>query len=904
MAGRWIGPFPPEIFLDGLMPISDTDLANVPKDVKFTMPAMVEGKDPLEKELYKEFVSTIANNDLSPNMQFFISADKTSDGVAYRPDAGFKEIRCVPPTSPARKRAKETKAAQKQPKTTNKPQAFDWCHDTLVVEFKRLDEHDPFYTSADIITLAKRCPVPSEAAVPFERPGLQSRKIRGQLILYASEVFGHQQRLHLFQLLVFGQYARFIYFDHAGAIVSERVDYVEDSSLLVEFMWRFNHISDVERGRDPTAVDALPNEEKRFISAVGEFLENMKNPGQLVLPNADRTMSGKYPIKKMLVQESDERKMELLIRRPTVKSHSVLGRATQGYIAVEAQNSEEVLFLKDSWRVHHELAKTETEIYRILERYGVPHIPRVICGGDVRGPGGDDQVQSTKSAQWIRRQDLPVGYANLRDHVHHRMVQRIAYPIEAATNSKQYTRAFSNVIEVIERADGDECKILHRDISIGNVMLSGKDGEDDAGLLGDWDHARVTIPGEARERQKYRTGTWAFMSIGLLQNPKKAHEILDDFESIFWTKLYGALHRFKHTGGIDMGVFTENHPKVDAGYTDLVVGGDRKYTILAMFPLAVKFSCKPLQTLLKRIARAIKDYYDAKYRLSSAEDAAANDPDEDQDDDLSEAREMFEMQHAKLSDPKFWKSTFKLALDRKDWELDDLMLVDPYPIRTEEQETQQIESSLGKEFERKNQSESSKVTDEDPDKLEFRADPEAIETERDPRIPLIPASYYRRGLDAEDHEPVPRPAGVSRSSSPLRQEVEGSGATQVGTGAFSSGSSSTESIFEQARKRKRKDRGGKTAGSSKPEGPMQKRTKHTQVPAPFPSTSNTSSSQLAEHSRPRTRLATARQLSGEASVGASGLSRLSISPMRKTQASLKGKDKAKGRGKGTMRSRE
>ena len=51
-------------------------------------------------------------------------------------------------------------------------------------------------------------------------------------------------------------------------------------------------------------------------------------------------------------------------------------------------------------------------------------------------------------------------------------------------------------------------KILHRDISIGNVMLSGYNGDLDSesvGLLADWDHASITKPGEPRERQKYRT---------------------------------------------------------------------------------------------------------------------------------------------------------------------------------------------------------------------------------------------------------------------------------------------------------------------------------------------------------------------------------------------------------------
>ncbi|KAI0084579.1 hypothetical protein BDY19DRAFT_1060274 [Irpex rosettiformis] len=659
------------------------------------------------------------------------------------------------------------------------------------------------------------------------------------------------------------------------------------------------------RGRDPAALDALPDEQAQFTASVEDFLDNMKNPGQLVLPNADHTMSGRYPIHKMLVKESDDNKMELLIRRPTVKSHSVFGCDTQGYVAVEAQNSD-VLFLKDSWRVHHELAKTETEIYRILERYGVPHIPRMICGGDVRGPGDNDPVQTTKSVEWIKRQDLPVGYAYLREHVHHRMVQRIAYPIEAATNSKQYTKAFYSAIQVIKRADGDECKILHRDISIGNVMFSGKDGEDDVGVLGDWDHARVTIPGEAREHQKFRTGTWLFMSIGLLQNPRKAHETLDDLESIFWTKLYGALHRFKHTGKIDIEVFTEKHHEMDAaGYTSTVVGGDRKYTILVNFPKIIKFSSRALDSLFLRLAEAIREYYDAKYSLYRVQSTAARysyvDLDEDDLDEyspISKARKVLEEKHAIVSDPQFWLNTFKSALDMKNGWRDDLMSEDPYPLRTEEQKTQQIENTLQRAFERKNQMEGSNTPGEDPDKLEFQEDPEVIESEND--LVLIPTSYYRRGLDADDHEPVTQPAGASPSSRPpLGRQLDGSGA-QTGA-AFSSGSSSTESITEQ-RKRKHKDHGGKMVGSSKirsESGPMQKRLRQMRVPASLPAAFDLST-------RPQTRLATARHLSGEASVGASGMGRLSLSPVRRTQASLKGKDKAKGKGKGkeTMRSHD
>ena len=36
------------------------------------------------------------------------------------------------------------------------------------------------------------------------------------------------------------------------------------------------------------------------------------------------------------------------------------------------------------------------------------------------------------------------------------------------------------------------------------------------------------------------------MSIALLQNPEKKHDVLDDIESVLWTMLYGSLHWFTY----------------------------------------------------------------------------------------------------------------------------------------------------------------------------------------------------------------------------------------------------------------------------------------------------------------------------------------------------------------------
>ena len=47
-------------------------------------------------------------------------------------------------------------------------------------------------------------------------------------------------------------------------------------------------------------------------------------------------------------------------------------------------------------------------------------------------------------------------------------------------------------------------KILHRDISVGNVMIGEVEGEL-VGLLCDWDHATETVPDADYKHQTYRT---------------------------------------------------------------------------------------------------------------------------------------------------------------------------------------------------------------------------------------------------------------------------------------------------------------------------------------------------------------------------------------------------------------
>ncbi|KAI9808663.1 MAG: hypothetical protein M1825_003814 [Sarcosagium campestre] len=81
-----------------------------------------------------------------------------------------------------------------------------------------------------------------------------------------------------------------------------------------------------------------------------------------------------------------------------------------------------------------------------------------------------------------------------------------------------------------------KANILHRDISIGNVML---DEDERNGFLIDWDLAVETARLEACGAPG-RTGTKVFMAIGALDGDP--HNFMHDLESFFWVLLWICVH--------------------------------------------------------------------------------------------------------------------------------------------------------------------------------------------------------------------------------------------------------------------------------------------------------------------------------------------------------------------------
>ncbi|KAK0494682.1 hypothetical protein EDD18DRAFT_1175629 [Armillaria luteobubalina] len=336
-----------------------------------------------------------------------------------------------------------------------------------------------------------------------------SKKCRGQLGVYAANTLNTQHRRYLF-LLNFGpDGVRFFKWERTYTVVSRAFDLSTDGKYLVEFFHRYSTMTDGDRGLDETVTPATKEE------------RSLAEP--LLEPWIDSDGKDQRELVKILVPDKDGGQ-RVVIAGPAL--------ATPYNIS-------------DSWRDVN--LPDESNILQTLNDAKVRNVPTLVCGGVVRG-----QITTSQKyikAPWNRgaHPSLPCTREYQRT-----LTEEVGHPLKKFKSSKQLTRV------VYEAFLGHKdaltiCKILHRDISGGNILIvyDGKVPENihdggGRGLLNDWDMAIHMDDLDKPARQAERTGTWQFMSIALLDQTTKKHEPQDDFESFIYVMLYHGLSYLAH----------------------------------------------------------------------------------------------------------------------------------------------------------------------------------------------------------------------------------------------------------------------------------------------------------------------------------------------------------------------
>ncbi|KAG6807461.1 hypothetical protein H0H92_007369 [Tricholoma furcatifolium] len=353
----------------------------------------------------------------------------------------------------------------------------------------------------------------------FIRSTLEARHTLGQITSYATSHQAHQFRTHVFSFLIFPTYLRALRWDRSGVVVTEKLTF--KSSDAVVLLTRFVSATAGQLGLDSTVVT------------------DFNLSGKITKDKIDKVLGleGNPPLVKIVVGTKEF----IIARDQSPGSTSPIGRSTRCFKAY-CLNTENVVLLKDSWRVVSDSLRPEHEIYRQLHEHKVPHILQVIDAEDV---GTADHA--TQTEKWVLVTKLK---RNIRTLRHYRIaIEYVPCRLDQFTHVRQMITAIRDAA-IAHSIAATVAQILHRDISVGNIMFRIDDHGNVHGYLIDWDLSLdLSVQGNVAA-QRERTGTWQFTAARLLANRSDkvplVHERVDDVESFFhvthWISLRYTAH--------------------------------------------------------------------------------------------------------------------------------------------------------------------------------------------------------------------------------------------------------------------------------------------------------------------------------------------------------------------------
>ncbi|KAI0321323.1 hypothetical protein OF83DRAFT_345750 [Amylostereum chailletii] len=436
------------------------------------------------------------------------------------------------------------------------------------------------------------------------RAGDKSVTPRGQVTSYAMTMFENSSRVFVFSVLIIQEEARFMRWDRSGVIFSERFNWLE-TDYLAEFFWRFNHMTPVQRGFDPTVT--TPSEKEEQIARKA-FQAVKDKTYKALLPTQND------PLRRFQVWDGADFHT-VITGRAHVFPRTFPGRSTFGYVGVDLTDlaSPTVVFLKDSWRLSVDGMVPEGKIYERLKEKNVTNLPDYRYGGDVpldptppppppSPPPQEEgcsstalpspptlpqprEVQKTLTQEYTKRK-WAFWTGDIYEHTHHRIVLgKIGRPLNTFTSTKELCQVLFDALLCHWKAF-KLARILHRDISAGNILID----EDGHGILIDWDLCRELEAGIIDARRRWQTGTPQFMSVEIFMVPfGRDHLLRDDLES-FVHLLFHHVLKYRPTAcGQNLyfpRVFTEVFDAFNLGPNGEATGGIERMSMLtgSIFP--------------------------------------------------------------------------------------------------------------------------------------------------------------------------------------------------------------------------------------------------------------------------------------------------------------------------------
>ncbi|TWU73405.1 hypothetical protein ED733_003499 [Metarhizium rileyi] len=363
------------------------------------------------------------------------------------------------------------------------------------------------------------------------------------LARYAREVLAAQDtRRFVLGFTLCGSLMRVWEFDRLGGIASDQFDINKNGQLFVTTILGFLSMDEENLGFDPTII----------VSTSERYIEI----------------------------ERDGQTERLIIDEVMKRAPCIAGRATTCWKAHRKDDPHTPLVIKDSWQYIDR--DEEGELIQEATEKGVINVARYYYHETVRVRHADDEIRnnirkglnvtratnyraerailpsraSVSGSSGVKRPSSETDLAlppskrscsasptkeNILppNRVHRRIILRdYGKPIYKASSRVALLAALEGCI--IGHESLYNAGFLHRDISIGNLMINeDKDNPSQAAFLIDLDLA-IKKQREGVSGAKGRTGTRAFMAIWALLGDQ--HSFMHDLESFFWVLFWICIH--------------------------------------------------------------------------------------------------------------------------------------------------------------------------------------------------------------------------------------------------------------------------------------------------------------------------------------------------------------------------
>lgn len=294
----------------------------------------------------------------------------------------------------------------------------------VMLEFKlKGTASDPFTDDPDAESFEIR-PKDGETSKDYSLRG----QTLGQICAYATAHMANQFRTHVFSVLIFRNYARILYWDRAGVVVTEKINLTSAGAQpLAEFFSRYACATPVKRGVDPN-VEQMSERDLSLIDdkAKAGLVKDSNSPF--------------YKITLFASSDVSKSKSYIVAVPQFMGAASPTGRSTRIFRAYDMKNKNFV-FMKDSWRIIGGSLKPEHERYSALAAAGVRRIPTVVDYHDMES----QQTRTSLKLHDTKRGTLPNKF---RKFQHYRLVlKEYAKPLEEFKDVKELLTAISDAIQ-------------------------------------------------------------------------------------------------------------------------------------------------------------------------------------------------------------------------------------------------------------------------------------------------------------------------------------------------------------------------------------------------------------------------------------------------------------------------